>query len=366
MRPRTIGSLLLGLCCALALSLGDAAAAGSSAEAGAASPTLLFAQDATGGSLAPIARHPGQYRVTLRGVEPRTLWFENRPGVFKGTLSNARMLDLFYGRAARGEPAPNGAIDAWDPRRGHDVVMGVKLLHGSWDARTRTLRYRVARLHQRPPRPSAKLHAKPTRIDSVLPRRFGEAGVFVDDEICYGACHAIMGIVELGNIANDFFTARNTCSAGIFNDTGASLTWVGDDSKSEDSWQVNPPRTLPLIRPQFAVMPSFSGWMTVSAWARGCWNNVTYRNAYGTVAIGVSDPYSSGNDWWCHATGRLRCIGPEHRVRDWQWPRVQQYVLSYMGEASVLGGSHIRAAYCVARTDVPLREYPCDDDPLRE
>lgn len=146
----------------------------------------------------------------------------------------------------------------------------------------------------------------------------------------------------------------------MYNDTGAALTWIGDDAKSEDSWHTNPPRTL---RSNPSREPTFPGWLTVSSWARGCWNNVRYQNRFGTVEIGVSDPYSDPNNWLCRTTGTLRCLRPEHKVSDYLGRGKKG---SFMRYASTLGGAHLAVAYCIVRSDVPLARSTCEEDPDRE
>jgi hypothetical protein len=321
---------------------------GSSAGAGADTPSMLFTQDAGGGTFVPVPGRRGQYWLTLNDAKPRTLWFEDRPGDLKGTVPNERMLDMFFSGTSNGGP-PNAAVDAWDPRHSDDVVMGVKLLSGTWDAKARRLRYRVSRLEDRTRPPGSKLPASSTKIDSVLPRRFENAALFIDDEPCTAQCSAITDLVKLGQMAYTFFTSYNTCAGGIFNNTDKPLRWVDDDSKKEDRWVVNPPRTIGARKPN--TEPPFPGWMTTSAWARGCWNNVIYTSDYGTVQIAVEDLYSGGNSWWCKATGELECWGPEYG---------QPRTCTVQCWTSERGGAHLRIGYCVVRRG--RDPAPCNRD----
>jgi hypothetical protein len=253
-----------------------------------AGPTVQFVQDAERGTLLPAGRR-GEYWLTLRGAKSRTLWFENRPGDLKGTLPNARVLNLFYGKP--GIAPPNAAVDVWDPRRRDDVVMGLKFLWGSWNARARTLRYRVRTLRAAPSAPGSR---RTTDVDTVLPRRFEEAAVYIDD---------------LGDVIEG-----NRCRAQVTNNTLEEMRWVGHNKPPTDSWTANPTRSVPGRVPNPWVEPGWSAgearWETLSGWLRGCYNRVTYAGPTGSVTIGVDDPLRGPNNWACTATGTYVCTGP--------------------------------------------------------
>ena len=157
--------ILVGLLLVLPL----VAAPGGAVAAGDAAAMRLYSQDAERGSLVATGQR-GEYLLTLRGVKPRALWFDDLPGNRQGAISNGRLLGRLFGGA---NGRVNAAVDAWDPRRRDDVVMGVELLGGRWDAERRVLRYRVLDLAAADPDSSA-------RVGATLPRRFSEAGVFID------------------------------------------------------------------------------------------------------------------------------------------------------------------------------------------
>jgi hypothetical protein len=47
--------------------------------------TVLFVQSAERARIAPVAKQPGQYTITLYGVKSRVLWFTDRPDHTAGT-----------------------------------------------------------------------------------------------------------------------------------------------------------------------------------------------------------------------------------------------------------------------------------------
>lgn len=250
-----------------------------------------------------------------------TLWFEDRPGERAGAVPNQEMLDVFF---SGGEEPPNAAIDAWDTAAGRDVVTGVKLLDGTWDSETRKLRYRVRPLVMA----DGELGPE-SRIGTELPQEFGEAGLFIDDGPGLGgsaegqlAVDVYKAVAYLVNSISD----RRTCSAIVENATYGELRWVGDDSKGTDSWRQNPAR---LVR-SFTTRDDdrFTYWTTSGGFMRGCWNWVQYRGPNGTVTVGLSDPWTGSNDYFCQTTGTYRCIPLQEPLTSWS-------------------GNHLIATYCV-------------------
>jgi hypothetical protein len=240
-------------------------------------PTLLFVQDAKRGTFVPGPK-PGQYRLTLYGVPKHSLWFENRPGDRKGTIPNGLMLGGLFKPPV---VPPNAAIDAWDPRRGEDVVMGVKILSGKWLPKRNVMRYRVKKLR------NAAGSRSDRRTNSTLPRRFGEAAVFLDDQF-----------------------GRNVCESRLQNSTGATLTVDRNGTFAE------PGGFARIGRPPDSM---FSGIGTgSSAFGRafgdtfqGCYTRMTYKGPRGTVTLGLDVPYFGSNSWACTTTGSYKCAGPK-------------------------------------------------------
>ncbi|MGB6058865.1 MAG: hypothetical protein WBF71_11410 [Microthrixaceae bacterium] len=261
-------------------------------------PTLLFVQDALSGTFVP-SDVPGEYWLELHGADQNTLWFENRPGSQSGAMSNQEMLDEFFSaHKANGDviEPPNAAVDAWDPATSSDVVVGLKLLDGTWDPETQVLRYRATKLVETGP-----AAVGPTRIGSYLPETFGEVGLFIDDGIKKIPDAKGKLIADIYNIVATFvgyITDRHTCSAVVENVTDDTLNWVTDDSKGTDTWRQNPTRAF-----EWAAY-----WTTSAGFMRGCWNWVLYKGPRGTVAVGTSDPWSGSNNSTCETTGVYKCV----------------------------------------------------------
>jgi hypothetical protein len=230
MRAKTT---LLGL--ALVLLLGALQAGGAAAVTRDAASTRLYSQDAERGTLVP-ARRPGEYMLTLRGVKPKALWFDNLPGKRQGGISNGRLVHMLFGR---GRAPENAAVDAWDPRRRDDVIMGVELLSGNWNRARRVLRYRVRDLGAASPERSPFVGAK-------LPRRFSEAGVFIN-----GVASTEIGKVFVQDAAGGSF--RPAGRRGLYR-----LTLRG--AKAHALWFQDHPGVLAGAVPQRKVLdPFFKG-----------------------------------------------------------------------------------------------------------
>jgi hypothetical protein len=136
-----------------------------------AEPSVLFALDASRGTLVPASK-AGQYELTLHGVSSPALFFQNRPGNEQGLISVPVMFRRLF---AGGQSAPNAVINAVD-RHGRQALMGVKLSPPRYDVRRHVLRVRVARLVQ-----GAGAVRAGGRTDVLLPRRFGDTAMFIDD-----------------------------------------------------------------------------------------------------------------------------------------------------------------------------------------
>ena len=251
----------------------------------------VFVQDAGRGSFRPAGKH-GQYRLTLHGAKPQALWFQDRPGVLAGTVPQRKMLDPFF--ATPGGESPNAAIDAWDPTVRDDVTVAFKLLDGNWDPEHRVLHYLV--------RP---LRAAPGGLPpATLPRRFSQAGVYVND--CAAGCaDLISNLVTLYGYLESFFTKRNTCTSVISNETGRPLHLIRLASADHDDWNMYPDATI-----SNRASGVFS---TVSGWLRGCYALAEYEREYVggnklTVGVALEDPYHGSNEFGCAATAPYSCF----------------------------------------------------------
>jgi hypothetical protein len=274
---RKFFGLVAGLV-AIAATAGSAQAA--EQQDGVAAPTLLFVQDATSGTFVPAAKR-GVHWLTFHGVKPRVLAFENRPGDLKMTMTTQRMIDVLW---AKGSAPPNAAVDAWDPVRGQDVVMGVKLLSARYDAKRQVMRYRVKALRDAP---GSKPH---TQVNTTLPRRFGEAGVFIDDLSSSRTC-------------SGWFQNRTSYTFGLSRDGNVIAEPDGWPSGGGSRWDIGYPG-------DFINPGGYSQWMSRGGFLKGCYNRVKYENAQGSVTLGMDDPYRGSNDWNCTTTGIFGCRGP--------------------------------------------------------
>src|SRR4051794_38029607 len=133
--------------------------------------SVLFTVDTGGGTLVPVPHRAGTYELTLHGVAPSALYFQNRPGDRQGVLGLRAMFGLLF---ASGQPRPNAVVNAV-VAHGRQESMGVKLSPPRYSPARRLLRIRVVRLAQ------TVAGGKRTRTDVVLPRHFEEASLFIDN-----------------------------------------------------------------------------------------------------------------------------------------------------------------------------------------
>jgi hypothetical protein len=229
-----------------------AASAADPPAAGGVRESLLYVQTATSGTY----RHG---TLTLHGVGANVAWFSDRPFRQSGTAS---LGDMRKGLFSGGQPAPNAALDL----AGHGLrgIAALELRRGRYDARTRTMTYRVKRLPSLE-RPGLR-HLSDNVTAGGIPRRFGTASLFVDD--------AFDG---------------NTCQVSIVNASGAPIMTTAESKWDSDHWDPAMPNSFGL--------PNGQPWRwgsTGSAF-RGCHNTVTwqlYDTASGTITIDVTNPWS--------------------------------------------------------------------------
>jgi len=325
----------LALAALLVLGAAVASSAADDRPGGKPPAKMRFVQRAEAGTL---RWQGGKLVLRLRGVPTTSAWVERRRGGERRRIHNQRLIERIIGHPRLVSAAARLRAE----RDGEVSVVPLRLLDGDWDARRGRAVYR----------------AEPGRKRADLPRRFGPAILIGEVDPthqappagCVGVECAARNIAELIEWTYNFFTSRHTCTGAVANFSGEKLVWKGDEKKSQDSWQANPAREL---HPQSGLpdVDTFRGWTTVSAWLRGCWNNVTYENSYGTVRVETADPYSGSNTWYCRVTGELGCLGPDFTIHGRPgWP----------GFLSELGGNHLAVAVCVYRKP---SARPCDDDP---
>jgi len=143
----------------LAIAIGVSAVAACVGGAATRTPSgqWVAVQTAARGELTPIAGTSREYRLVLRGVAPTVKSFDDSPGDGAGDVPVRTLLgELFGGQDA---PMHNAGITVGAR------TMAVTLLGGTYDRRSRTMRYRVRAL----------------RGGDRLPRRFARPALFIDD-----------------------------------------------------------------------------------------------------------------------------------------------------------------------------------------
>lgn len=174
--------------------------------------SVLFALDAQDGSLVPVKGQRGTFTLTLRNVDSRALAFDDRPGRQVGTIRVQKMIDQLF---VPGQAPPNAAVNA-DERGGGQALMGVQLGSPRYSARGRTLRFRVRQLIQTPGA------ARNSRVDTLLPRRFGSTALFIDDYGQPGGAQPT--IFNTGQLA--LTVSVNNGSQFSIAGTGAFIGWT--------------------------------------------------------------------------------------------------------------------------------------------
>src|SRR4051794_25234141 len=171
--PGAFASLLLGAVCALALTVTPTASA--SAQP-AQTPGRLFAQTGTHGSLTPV-KHGGKrrYTLTLRGVTPQLVWFQDRPARHAGHMSTRAFMRSWAKYGFRADP-PNAALTLLGGKDEADTVV-VELTRPRYGPKQRTLRHSARPLS----RATGGLADFETDGDRRVPRHFAAASLFIDD-----------------------------------------------------------------------------------------------------------------------------------------------------------------------------------------
>lgn len=160
----------LRLAAAILLVAGLAAGA---APAGAATPSLLFVQQAGGGTLKKAG---SSYRLTLRGVAPSVASFTDRPGRTAGSERASTFVSRWRGRGFAAD-APNAALVIDGAPRGRDLAV-MSLSRPRYSARTRTFTYTAKPLKGKA---GGALAAFESRRDPITEQRFGAASLFIDN-----------------------------------------------------------------------------------------------------------------------------------------------------------------------------------------
>jgi hypothetical protein len=143
-------------------------------DANSNSPSALFSQSADAGTLKPAGGD--RMTLTLRGVAPQLVWFQDRPNRDAGQLSTG---DLVSGWAKLGfaADAPNAVLTLLEGADEADTI-AVELLHRPrYDPTGQTLVYDVRRLRET----SDGLDGFQDDLDRRVPEQFDAASLFIDN-----------------------------------------------------------------------------------------------------------------------------------------------------------------------------------------
>lgn len=244
-----------------------AAAAAVTAPAHAASPraSLLFVQNADGGSLTPVKGRTGTYTLRLRGVDAHALYFSDRPERDTGVIAQPALLDRLFS----GSTPPNAAVEILGGTKRQDV-MALELSQPRYERAKRTLTYRARSLKE----VSNGLAHFDDRLDATLPRRFGAVSLFID------------------NVGDG-----NGCGASVTNASqGATFTIQSSSMWPTDHWDTDPGSKTWLPG-------SYHSWKSAGGAARGCNNTVQIHTGDGaTITVNTGDPWSGSNTTTCNVT----------------------------------------------------------------
>jgi hypothetical protein len=195
-------------------------------------PSTLYLQQASGGTLKGNT-------LTLRGVDPSTTTFADRPQRTGGAQTTSAFVSGFT--RAFGSDAPNAALQIAGAPASRDVAL-LELRAPRYDAAKRTLTYTVRHLRSTASKSLAGLGA---RNDGAKVKRFGHATLFIDDGGATSTFLVLFVTIPQGtngsiSLSDGTFGAMGTIS-GIQtpfdgnlgpNDTSVGLTSFGSSSIS--------------------------------------------------------------------------------------------------------------------------------------
>ncbi len=136
--------------------------------------SLLFVQTAQSGSLDRVAGST-EYDLRLRGVDPNTSWFSDRPQRQAGTQATATMMGDWDAYGFGADP-PNAALVLTDHPKTEDTVI-VELRDPRYDEAARELQYRVRVLDS----PRDGLESAKGQTPPQIPATFAASSLFIDD-----------------------------------------------------------------------------------------------------------------------------------------------------------------------------------------
>jgi hypothetical protein len=214
-RPTGPRSALLLLAAVALTSVAPAStAAAGTPPSGADEPLAVV--NAGGGSFTETA---DGYRLTLKNVTERAVWFSDRPERNTGSYSLAELDEVFFGD----DEPPNAALEVF-AGRGSGTVVIVEISNPRYQPGKDRLLL-DARVLAADEIRTATLGDHAERATSDIPARFGPAALFVDD----GCSYAGGSVVDLNGVTcaqalevyNAFIDQDQDCDDVLF---------VGDDT----------------------------------------------------------------------------------------------------------------------------------------
>ena len=188
--PAVIGSLVALLVAGAATGVAAGATTGAAASAAgtdmrpaAAAPprlnlppdqSLLFALQGDSGTLIPTKAGHGRFVLTLRNVPSQLLWFTDRPVRSGGAISTSGFVKA-WSSLGFGRQPPNAVITLSRGAKNANAL-AVELRKPAYNARTRKLTMHVRALRKA----DSDLARIGRGLDRRLPRRFGQAALFID------------------------------------------------------------------------------------------------------------------------------------------------------------------------------------------
>ena len=139
---------------------------------------LLYTQTAESAKIVPDPTQPGWFILTLQQVDPKTVWFTDRPKRLAGMLSTQQFVQQWgEGQDSFENNHPNASIIAVKNHHGKMQYYGeFELTHPQYNVATETLTYEV------------KAISKSSEAMSNEGKPMGEVALFVDGALVLGQC----------------------------------------------------------------------------------------------------------------------------------------------------------------------------------
>jgi hypothetical protein len=156
-----------------------------------ASPTqYLYVQSADAGQMTPIEGEHGAFDLTLTGVDPKVIYFADRPMRNTGTMTADRLIDIVFNPL---EALPNAVlVVSHSPGADGSVRLPVQLAEPKYDEATSTMRYKAMLLAEFPENVP---HANGEEPVDAVPPSFTEASLFIDsDRVGQHSCSKVVRV----------------------------------------------------------------------------------------------------------------------------------------------------------------------------